>query len=389
MFSKTSDQGGAAPAGVQKRRSRWHVVGIILLILVLVLIAVRLALPGMVRNYVNRTLDQSQLYKGKIGDVDLHLWRGAYSIHDLTLAKITGDVPVPLYSAKRVDFQLEWSALWHRKLVGQVIMEEPELNFVDAPSDAESQTGAGGPWLQIIRDLFPFQINSARVRNGAIHFRTFQTGRPVDVYLTRLEADVDNLTNIQNDVTPMITTVKAHATAMDQADFDYQMKLDPFSYRPTFHMATRLLGLDVTKINNLALSYGQFDFKNGSLDLVIEVDAKEGQMEGYVKPLFRGLHVFSLGQDVRKDPLRFFWQALLGGTVQVFKNQPRDQFGTLIPFTSDLTTNRPDILGTIGNVLRNAFVRAYLPRLETSPDQAAGLNFGAPSPIESTSIGGK
>jgi hypothetical protein len=44
-------------------------------------------------------------------------------------------------------------------------MEEPELNFVDAPSDEEKQTGAGGPWLQMIRKLFPFKINSAVIRN--------------------------------------------------------------------------------------------------------------------------------------------------------------------------------------------------------------------------------
>jgi len=31
------------------------------------------------------------------------------------------------------------------------------------------------------------------------------------------------------------------------------MRLDPSSYRPTFHMAARLLGLDVTKINDLLL----------------------------------------------------------------------------------------------------------------------------------------
>ena len=35
--------------------------------------------------------------------------------------------------------------------------------------------------------------------------------------------------------------------AMDQANFQAKIKLDPFSYLPTFQLALRLVGLDVTK----------------------------------------------------------------------------------------------------------------------------------------------
>src|SRR5204862_1963946 len=119
----------------------------------------RAILPSTLRWYVNRVIDRHPLYDGKIGAIEVHLCRGAYSIDDVRLIKTTGNVPVPLFSAKRVDFSVQWDALMHRKLVGKVVMEEPSLNFVDAATDAESQTGAGGPWLQIIRDLFPFKIN--------------------------------------------------------------------------------------------------------------------------------------------------------------------------------------------------------------------------------------
>jgi hypothetical protein len=48
-----------------------------------------------------------------------------------------------------------------------------------------------------------------------------------------------------------------------------------------------------------------------------------------------------------------------------------------------------DILATIGNVLRNAFVRAYLPRLENSQIAAEeGLHLEAPQPAEALSAGG-
>lgn len=374
----------------RKRRSRWRIVLFIFLVLAVLLTAGRAVMPWAVRRYVNRTLDRNEMYSGKIGQVKIHLWRGAYSIHDIKISKRTGDVPVPFFSAGTLDFSVEWKALLRHRVVGRIVIAHPEINFVDAPTEDEAQTGAGAPWLQMIRDLFPFKINSAVIHDGSVHFRTYQKQTPVDVYLSQVEGKIDNLGNIDDQTNPLAATVQARAVAMDQAKLDFRMTLDPFSYRPTFHMALRLVGLDVTKVNDLALAYGKFDFKRGFFDLVVEADAKEGQLTGYVKPLFRDLKVFSLAQDIKEDnALQFLWQALVGAATTVFKNQPRNQFGTLIPFTGDATGNtKTAILATIGNILRNAFVRAYLPRLEGNQNIMEDMQFEAPEFEEHLATGG-
>lgn len=399
----TSDShGGPEPAASPKaepapslksrprdRRSWRRALVIIVFVVGGAIACIRPALPSVVRWYVNRTLDRTIQYQGRIGDVSLSLWRGAYSISDIRIIKKSGNVPVPLFHGDRLDMAIQWDAILHGKVVGQIVMDHPQLNFVDASDDSEAQTGKGGPWLQLFSALFPFKLNSVLIHGGSIHFRSYKEQKPVDVYLSKLEASIDDLSNIDDRSTPMLTTVRASGLAMDQANFEFEMKLNPFSYLPTFHLATRLLGLDVTTLNDLARTYGQFDFKRGWFDLVVEVDAQEGQMAGYVKPLFRNLIVFDLLSDLTHDdnPLQFFWQALLGVTTAVLKNQARDQFGTSIPFTGDLEQPNPDILSTIGNVLRNAFIRAYLPRLQDGSQGFDGLQFGPTSIVDATSIG--
>src|SRR5205814_5076539 len=155
--------------------------------------------------------------------------------------------------------------------VGRIAMQEPELNFVDDPDESKSQSGTGGPWLQMIRELFPFKINACKIHEGSIHFRTYAKQKPSDVYLSQVEASIDNLTNIRDETTPLLATVKAHALAMDQADLEYEMSMNPFSYHPSSHLAVRLLGLDVTKINDMARAYGAFDFERGWFDLVVDL----------------------------------------------------------------------------------------------------------------------
>ena len=363
------------------RRRRWLRITVLLCAGLLVLgVAGRALLPWFVRDFVNRTLDRGQLYSGHIGKVGIHLWRGAYSIHDVRLSKTTGNVPVPFFSAKRADFSVQWNALLHGRLVARFSMEQPEINFVDALESGESQSGSDGAWLATIRDLFPFTINSATVHNGSVHLRVPQAGGLSDVYISHLEIAIDNLGNIRDDTTPLAATVQASARVMDQARWEFKMTLDPFAYRPTFHLAMRLLGLDVTTINEVVLAYGKFDFERGWFDFVLEVDAKEGQLSGYAKTLFRELRVFDLAKDIRHtNPLQFVWQAMVGGTTGLFKNRPRDQFGTLIPFTGDLSGNTSaDILATLVNVLRNAFLRAYLPQLERPSQSTDEIQFAPP-----------
>src|ERR1043166_6071339 len=106
----------------RKGSSGWRKVWIILVVLAILAAGGRAIMPWFVRNYVNRTLDRSPLYSGKIGKVTIHLWRRAFSIQNVRISKSTGDVPVPFFSAKRLDFAVEWRALLHHKVVGRLLI---------------------------------------------------------------------------------------------------------------------------------------------------------------------------------------------------------------------------------------------------------------------------
>ncbi len=72
-----------------------------LIVLVVAAIVVRAMMPIWVRDYVNRKLSEMEDYRGHVAEVDLHLWRGAYSIHQIEIKKTSGNVPVPFFSLRR------------------------------------------------------------------------------------------------------------------------------------------------------------------------------------------------------------------------------------------------------------------------------------------------
>src|SRR2546423_12394166 len=95
----------AAKGGLtmSKRRHFWRKLFFVLLLLALLAAIGRAIMPWAVRDYVNRTLDRNPLYAGSVGDVQIHLWRGAYSIHDIRISKTSGNIPVPFFEARTVD----------------------------------------------------------------------------------------------------------------------------------------------------------------------------------------------------------------------------------------------------------------------------------------------
>src|ERR1044071_4922214 len=94
-------------------RTFWHrlslVTRIIIFVLIALLVAGRLVMPNAVKHYVNRKLQQLPGYGGSIGDVDIHLYRGAYTIHNVDVFKKTNNVRIPFMAAERVDFSVQWN----------------------------------------------------------------------------------------------------------------------------------------------------------------------------------------------------------------------------------------------------------------------------------------
>src|ERR687887_2238241 len=97
-----------AKATSPRRPRRWPKWGVaILATLVVALVALRIALPTIVRDYVNRTLSKIPGYRAQVGDIDIHLWRGAYTIHQTNVVRTSGKVPVPFFSSPTIDLSVQ------------------------------------------------------------------------------------------------------------------------------------------------------------------------------------------------------------------------------------------------------------------------------------------
>lgn len=346
------------------RSSLW-----ILLCVAVAVLALHIALPWLLRDYLNERMANMGDYRGHVSDIDLALWRGAYRINDLSIVKLNGKVPVPLLKAPVIDLAVSWRALWEiRSVVAEITFERPQLTFVDGGNAADSQTGEGVDWRTQLIGLLPIHINEVRVLDGTLAFRNFNAKPPIALKASEVNAQLLNLSNVRVSNTPRPASLKVTAQVFEQAPLHATANFGPLGQLDDFDLRLRITDIQLKQLNSFTRAYGDFDFAAGHGDFVMELDAREGQLKGYAKPLLRDMEVFNWQQDVAaqdKNLLTGAWEALVGGSSWLLKNQREDQFATRVEIEGYLNNYDVSRWQTFKAILRNAFVRAFNSRFDS------------------------
>ena len=357
------------PASRRHRRPLWFrlsrdaVVGCV--VLAVLLIAGRAALPYVVLWYVNKTLDEVPGYHGVVRDVDLALWRGAYAIDGLDVKRTGGEIPVPFFSCPRTEFSVSWGAIWNGALVGEIDFRRPVLNLVAGPTEETTQNDVDARWQDKVAELFPLRIDRFEVHDGTAHFRNFHTDPKVDVEIDDLHVLARNLTNSREVSETLVATIEAEGRPLGDAVLEVKSKLDPYAKEPTFDLDAKLERVDIRKLNDLLRAYGGFDAEGGTLAIYAELASANGAFTGYVKPLVEDLNILDLDEEA-ETPFHKLWEGLVDVVSRLFRNLPRDRFGTKVQYSGRYDQPKYSVLAIIGQAVKNAFIKALSPELDES-----------------------
>jgi hypothetical protein len=142
---------------------------------------------------------------------------------------------------------------------------------------------------------------------------------------------------------------------------------------PAFNLKVAMQNADLTAMNDLLRAFGRFDVAAGRISVFSQVAIKNGNIEGYVKPMFANLKVYDYQKDKGTGVLHQAKELAIGGASHLFKNHSTDQVAADVDLKGKLTSPDIDTWQALGQVLRNAFIEAIIPGF----DRAVGLNAGA------------
>lgn len=169
------------------------------LVLALALLLADQLLAGPMRRWAERTMNaRLQGYTVRIGRVRPHLWRLAFSLHDLVLVQDRHPEP-PVADLGALRFSLRWRDLLALKLTGDLVIDRPALHLNLAQLQAEARGGVpiqDRGWQPAVESVYPFKLNRVEVRDGSVLYLAADTAaRPLR--LTRLRLVARNIRNLR------------------------------------------------------------------------------------------------------------------------------------------------------------------------------------------------
>jgi hypothetical protein len=338
-----------------------------LAIVAAVLIAVRAALPYIVKDYVNRTLHGLQAYDGSVDDIDLAIWRGAYRIDGIRIDKRDKDKRenLPFFSSERVDFSVEWRSLAKGSLVSEVVFVRPNLNLVQEKSERNSQLGEEEDWQAQLEELFPFRFNTIELRDATVTFLAPGIQTKDALKAEHVNGTLSNLTNVADANKETFAEFGLRGTVLDSAPMQVNGSLDPWARQPTFDVNFEVKQVALPKVNPWLREYIKADAESGDFELYLEIAAADGKFKGYAKPILQNVNITS-SEEQEENPLRKLWEGIVEFAANVLENDEEDQVAARVPFTGTIDDPQASIWATIASVVRNAFVSAFARSLEGS-----------------------
>lgn len=337
----------------------------VIVVTVLLLIFARIGAPYAVQYYINQQINQTKGITGQVGDVDLHLYRGAYSVDDIEIYAVDDQSsPKPLLSVTTLDFSLAWSAILNGNLVTNMVFSQPKIVVYDKDTttpEQNPQVKDERTWIGLANNLVVFSIDTLKIIDGKVSLVNQTKKGEIPTYIANINADIKNITNAQNLMKTLVTSVDVTGDLMGEATLTLVGKLDPFSEQANFDFNMEVQRFSVKQIQTVFNVYTPFDIEAGGIDGAMELAAKSNEVSGYAKAGVYDLSIFSWREDVEKDDDGLFTIIFEGGAdllSAILENDESQLVAARIPIEGTLDNTDISTFQAVVSILKNAFFDA-------------------------------
>ncbi|HEY3304311.1 MAG TPA: DUF748 domain-containing protein [Candidatus Binatia bacterium] len=203
------------------------------------------------------------------------------------------------------------------------------------------------------------KLNQIDIRRSRLGFVNKAVTPEYQLFFTDANIRVENLTNQSAegravgtfagnfmDSGKTVVNVAFQPKAKQGGDLDLKLSMD---------------GTDMTSLNPLLLNAANFDVNEGSFSLYSEARVRDGQVNGYIKPLFKNLDVYDAEKDADKSFGQKLKQGLIGAVAWILSNRPRNEVATTITLTGRIDSPQYSNWEAFVGMLKNAFITAIRP----------------------------
>jgi hypothetical protein len=241
-------------------RKRWMWLLGIVAGLIVAVIAVSFFIDEPLRRYAEEEINaRLEGYTVRIGNLDLHPWRFAVEVSEVTITQDANPEP-PIVHVPRLQAGLHGRALLSGRVVGEVRVERPQvyLNIEQIREEAEDEVALQEKgWQEALTEVIPLQINVLEVVEGTVTYIDEKPAEPV--HLTQLNLRAENIRNIRTPEDEFPSTIQLESTVFDSGKIWLDGRADFLAEpHPAVQAQLRLEHVELGYVKPMASRYNVF-----------------------------------------------------------------------------------------------------------------------------------
>lgn len=245
----------------------------------------------------------------------------------------------------------------------EVSIQDVAIEYVHKPETAAVEIERAEQIQQTAKQVsnnpdILLRLDRLNILKRTFSVRNEAANTPYRLFLSYAEIRLANLSN-QRGEGKATGTVKGKF--MGSGDTDIQLMFLPVRKQLDLDLKVRIDGTDLTAMNDLLRSYGGFDVGGGQFSFYSEVNIHQGNVKGYITPLFRDVEISDPSKESEKEVSQRVKETLLSGISWILKNRPRHEIATTVNISGTLHSPEVSTWKAVGGLLKNAFIKPLLP----------------------------
>ena len=204
------------------------------------------------------------------------------------------------------------------------------------------------------------RVDKVSVFQSTFRFRNAVANPPYQAFLADAEI---RLANVSNQRREGKATASLKGKFMGSGDSNINLTFWPNGKGLDLDLKVQIDGTKIAAMKDLLRAQTGLDFTGGQLSVYSEVNLRQQDIKGYIKPLFKDL-TYDRQLEPRNGFFRGLKQGLMEGVAKLLENRPRHEVATTVNFSGTLDDPRFSTWQAVGGLLQNAFLAPVLPGFE-------------------------
>jgi len=172
-----------------------------------------------------------------------------------------------------------------------------------------------------------------------------------------------DLQNWSNHLSEGVAKVTLHGLFMGSGATDITGAFRPETKSPDFDLHVKLVKTPAKSLNPALRAHSGTDVVSGVFSVFSEMKVKHGQVDGYLKPLYKDVTAYDPEQDKDKGRLTKIFEKTIDVASSVLKND-RGEVATKADVAGPVENPQASTWEVVATLFSNAFFDAVLPGLE-------------------------